>query len=282
MTDRFYSLAALTVLELAPPAMVETATRAGYDGVGLRLIPATPEEHHFPLASNTTLLKETKTRLRDTGLRVVDIEILRLTPTTRVRQDFTRVLELGAELGASEVLVAGNDEDPARTTDNLGALCELAAPLGLHPHLEFMPWTGVKNLSEARDIVAAVRHAGHANAGLLVDAFHFNRSASRVAELAKIPRDWMRYVQLCDVAGPIPADMAEILREARQERCLPGDGDIDLPALLGTLPDDVPLSLEIPTEGLRRQGVSALERARQALDKARKVVGDLNSTPSQD
>lgn len=272
MHDRLFSLAALTVLELSPPAMVEVAARAGYDGVGLRLIPATPEEHHFPLASDAALLRQTRERLRDTGLKVVDIEILRLKPETRVREDFSRILAIGAELGASEVLVAGNDDDEARTIDNFASLCDLARPLGLNPHLEFMPWTRVKHLSQAHRIVAAAREAGRDNACLLVDAFHFNRSASQLEELARVPREWMRYLQLCDVAGPIPDDMADILREARQQRRFPGDGDIDLPALLATLPRDLPVSLEIPTEELRRQGISALERACLALQKARRVV----------
>lgn len=272
MSRPLFSLAALTVLELSPPEMIETAARAGYDGVGLRLIPATPEEHHFPLAGDPGLLRRTRERLRDTGLKVIDIEILRLRPETRVREDFAQVLELGAELGASNVLVAGNDDDPDRTIDHFAALCDLTRPLGLYPHLEFMPWTGVKNLSEARHIVGSVRAAGHANACLLVDAFHFNRSASRLDDLAEVPREWMRYVQLCDVAGPIPHDMQAILHEARQARCFPGDGDIALPALLQRLPESVPLSLEVPTEGLRRQGISALDRARMALEKARRLV----------
>ncbi len=272
MSRPLFSLAALTVLELSPPEMIDTAARAGYDGVGLRLIPATPEEHHFPLTGDPGLLRRTRGRLRDTGLQVIDIEILRLRPETRVREEFARVLELGAELGARNVLVAGNDDDPDRTIDHFAALCDLARPLGLYPHLEFMPWTGVKNLAEARHIVGSVRAAGHANACLLVDAFHFNRSASRLDDLAEVPREWMRYVQLCDVAGPIPGEMQTILHEARQARCFPGDGDIDLPALLQRLPASVPFSLEVPTEGLRRQGVSALDRARMALEKARRLV----------
>ena len=44
MTDRIFSLAALTVLELSPPDMVEAAARAGYSHVGLRLVPATEQE----------------------------------------------------------------------------------------------------------------------------------------------------------------------------------------------------------------------------------------------
>ena len=41
MNPRVMSLAALTVLELSPPRMVEVAARAGYSHVGLRLVPAT-------------------------------------------------------------------------------------------------------------------------------------------------------------------------------------------------------------------------------------------------
>lgn len=274
MSRHPYSLAALTVLELSPPEMVETAARAGYDLVGLRPVPATPEEASFPLMTDAALLRETRRRIRDTGVKVADIEILRLKPGTRVRDDFLRFMEVGAELGASDILVAGNDDDHQRLIDNFAALCELARPYGLFPHLEFMPWTGVKDLNQARRIVGAVRDAGHANACLLVDAFHLDRSRSRLEDLARVPADWMRYVQLCDVPGPIPASMDEILREARGERRFPGDGQADLRGLLKVIPPTVPLSLEIPTEALRQRGVSALERARMALEKARLLVGD--------
>ncbi|GHE22214.1 sugar phosphate isomerase/epimerase family protein [Halomonas urumqiensis] len=274
MSRHPYSLAALTVLELSPPEMVETAARAGYDFVGLRPIPATPDEPSFPLLSDPALLRATRRRIQDTGVKVADIEILRLKPDTRVQDDFAHFVEVGAELGASDILVAGNDDDHTRLIDNFAALCELAAPHGLHPHLEFMPWTGVKDLNQARRIIGAVRKAGHANACLLVDAFHFDRSRSHLQDLAEVPADWMRYVQICDVPGPIPESMDEILREARCERRFPGDGEADLRGLLNVIPPEVLLSLEIPTDALRQQGISALERARTALEKARLLVGD--------
>lgn len=272
MIQHPFSLAALTVLELSPPDMVEIAARAGYDYVGLRPIPATPEEVSYPLLSDTTLLKETCRRIRDTGIKVADLEILRLKPQTHIINDFSRFMEVGAELGASDILVAGNDDNHDRLIENFAALCELAKPFGLYPHLEFMPWTGVRNLNEARHIVSEVRQAGHDNACLLVDAFHLDRSCSRLEDLAKVPSEWMRYVQLCDVPGPIPESMDEILREARNERRFPGDGYADLKGMLSVIPKNVPLSLEIPTDSLRQQGVSVLERAKMALDKARQLV----------
>nr|WP_314872396.1 sugar phosphate isomerase/epimerase [uncultured Pseudomonas sp.] len=275
MSDQIFSLAALTVLELSPPDMVEIAARAGYSHVGLRLEPATPEEHHFPLVADAQLRRQTLQRLRDTGTKVLDIEILRLKPDTQV-QAFLPVLEAGAEFEASDLLIAGNDPDPVRTADNFAALCELAQPFGIHVNLEFMPWTDVRNLTEAWHIV---EQAGRSNGAVLVDAFHFDRSGSSLQALAAASAtapQRLRYAQLCDVVGPRPADMAEILRQARQERRFPGDGDCDLHGLLKALPNAIPLSLEIPTRQLMEQGISAYDRARLALGKARNVLASLS------
>ncbi|MNJ24959.1 Xylose isomerase-like TIM barrel [compost metagenome] len=268
MSQRVMSLAALTVLELSPDAMVEVAARAGYSHVGLRLEPATPEEHHFPLVADAGLRRRTAARLRDTGIQVLDVEILRLKPDTCVA-DFEALLTVGAEFGASELLVAGNDPDERRLTDNFAALCDLALQYGLHPHLEFMPWTDAKNLAQALRIV---EQAGRDNGCVLVDAFHFDRSASSLDELRRVAPARLRYAQLCDVAGPRPDDMTEILRQARNERRFPGDGDCDLGELLNSLPASIPLSLEIPTRQLYEQGVSALQRAQMALDKTRQLL----------
>jgi sugar phosphate isomerase/epimerase len=271
MSEQIFSLAALTVLELSPPDMVEVAARAGYSHVGLRLEPATPQEHHFPLMADAELRHRTHQRLRDTGIKVLDIEILRLKPETRV-QDFLGLLEVGAEFGATELLIAGNDPDEARLGDNFAALCDMAAPLGIHPHLEFMPWTDARDLSQAWRIVES---AARPNGGVLIDAFHFDRSGSLLTELAaataKAPHRF-RYAQLCDVAGPRPDDMDEILRQARNERRFPGDGDCDLDGLLSALPAGIPLSLETPSRQLLEQGVSAFDRAKRALDKAHHVL----------
>ncbi|MBH3427008.1 sugar phosphate isomerase/epimerase family protein [Pseudomonas alkylphenolica] len=268
MTQRVMSLAALTVLELSPEDMVEVAARAGYSHVGLRLEPATAEEHHFPLVADAGLRRRTAARLRDTGIQVLDVEILRLKPETRVA-DFEALLAVGADFGASELLVAGNDPDEQRMTDNFAALCDLAGRYGLHPHLEFMPWTDARNLTQA---LRVVEQAGRDNGCVLVDAFHFDRSASSLGDLREVAPTRLRYAQLCDVAGPRPDDMAEILRQARNERRFPGDGDCDLAGLLSSLPAGIALSLEIPTRQLYEQGVSALQRAQMALDKTRTLL----------
>jgi sugar phosphate isomerase/epimerase len=267
--ERNISLAALTVIELSPPEMVEVAARCGYTHVGLRPIAATPSEMHFPLLTDAVLRRETKARLDDLGIGVLDIEILRLKPETIVA-DFEAVLAFGAEFGARFALVAGNDPDLARTSDTLGALCELALPYKIAPHLEFMPWTRVHNVQTAVSVADA---SGSNNASLLVDAFHLNRSGGCVDDIpAHDPR--FAYVQLCDIAGPIPADMDEILHEARAERLFPGEGDCDLVGLLRRLPAGIPISLEVPTT---RPEHSAAERAQCAIDATRRLLKFLDA-----
>ena len=53
------SLAALTVLELAPEDMVTCAADAGYGAIGLRLIAAAAQEPQYPdLTGDTPRLRE--------------------------------------------------------------------------------------------------------------------------------------------------------------------------------------------------------------------------------
>jgi len=58
-----FSLAALTVLELAPPALIDVAAACGYHQVGLRLLPAMPGGVAYPLMEDKAGLKETLARL---------------------------------------------------------------------------------------------------------------------------------------------------------------------------------------------------------------------------
>ena len=72
-------------------------------------------------------------------------------------RDFLPVLETAARLGARNALVAGNDPDQARLVENLAALCDIAAPLGIAPCLEPMPWTDAANFLQGARIVGMPR-----------------------------------------------------------------------------------------------------------------------------
>jgi sugar phosphate isomerase/epimerase len=263
-------LAALTVLELTPPEMVSCAVDAGFDRVGLRLIPATPQEVQHPMVRDTPMVRETERRLNDTGMRVLDVEIFRLRPETLVA-DFEAALATAARLGAKEALVAGNDPDEVRFTDNFASFCELAQRFGIGANLEAMPWTDCKNFGQAVRIVTA---AAHENGGVLIDPIHFDRGGSKASEIAGVPRARFRYMQLCDAPAERPADVEGLLHQARAERMMPGDGGLDLSGMLRAVPAELPLSLEIPMQALTRT-LPALERTRQMLAKARRLLETL-------
>ena len=265
------ALAALTMLELTPPEMVECAAKAGFSHVGIRMLPATPTEPQYDFVGDTDLLREVERRLADTGIKVRDVEIFRIKPDIRIR-DYEAAIATAARLGASELLVAGNDPDEARLIDSFASFCDLAGSYGLSANLEFMPWTDAKNLLQAARIV---EQTGRDNAGVLIDPFHFSRSRSRIEDVALVPPSRFHFMQFCDVPATIPPTMDEILAEARGERLFPGEGDLDLVGLLRAVPRDLPLSLEVPTLALART-VDAVERARRALAATRKVLAQLD------
>jgi sugar phosphate isomerase/epimerase len=264
------SLAALTVLELTPPEMVSCAAEAGYSHVGIRLLPATPTEPQYDIVGDTPLLREVESRLADTGVKVLDVEIFRIKPDTHVG-DYEAAIATAARLGASELLVAGNDPDEARLTDIFSAFCDLAGSYGLGADLEFMPWTDAKDLPQAARIIEGT---GRDNAGMLIDPFHFSRSRSRLEDIATVPPTRFHFMQFCDVPAAIPPTTDEILAEARGERLFPGEGGVDLVGLLRALPRDLPLSLEVPTLTLAKS-VRAVERARRALAATKRVLAQL-------
>jgi sugar phosphate isomerase/epimerase len=265
---RLVGLAPLTVLELEPPEVVSCAAEAGFDFVGLRLVAATSEEAHRDIVGDTPLVRETERRIAHSGIPLFDIEVFRLKPDTRVA-DYTAALETGARLGAREALVTGQDADFSRLADRFGEFCDLAAEFGIAAGLEPMPWTEVNDIGAGERIVAA---AARPHAGLIVDAIHVDRAHTLPRELAAIPREHLRYIQLCDAPAERPADLRMLIHQARVGRLMPGDGGIDLVSMLRALPRDLPVSVEVPMQELAKT-MPALQRTRQMLARARAVLG---------
>ena len=238
---RRLSVAHLTAINLPPPALIEAAAAAGFDAVGLRLLRVTPESPGYPLMEDAPLLRATKAALRATGIAVNDIEFIKLTPETSI-PTLLPMLDAGAELGATSVITAPYDEDHDRLADTLAALSEAARDRGLTALLEFFPWTTVPDLATCTRIVEA---AGP-HTGLLVDSLHFNRSNSRLADLAALPPARLPVAHLCDAPVAPPYSVDALLHTAREARLPPGEGQIPLEPFLAALPANLPLGLEIP------------------------------------
>ena len=254
------SLAALTVLDVSPANQVLCAAKAGYSHVGIRLYPATPTETQWDMIGDTPMVREVEANLKATGVKVLDIEILRIKPDTRAI-NWKPFFETGARLGATQVLCAGNDPDLDRMTDNFAELCEIAHPFGLNLSIEPMPWCNVSTVKQMNTIL---RKINRPNAGCLVDPIHFYRADNDYKDIDALPEGALKYCQMCDITAEKPDTMDGILYQARNFRLSPGTGAADLPRLLKHLPN-LPISIEACNAALALT-MSPLDRARLYLE----------------
>lgn len=239
---RTLSLAYLTSHRCTPVEALQLAAATGYHCIGLRLWPNTPGAPHQQLLGLNDVLRETLAAQRDTGVGVLDLEIIRIDADFDVHR-WDALYEAGAALNAKAILVAGDDLDESRLTANYAHLCEVMQPYGMTADLEFMPWTAVKNAQAALRIV---QKAGTpSNAGILIDALHFGRSHTTLSDIQAIPRSLLHYAQICDALAGTNFTTEQMIHTARQERFLPGEGNIDLEGLFNALPHDLPISVEV-------------------------------------
>jgi sugar phosphate isomerase/epimerase len=267
MTVKF-SLAHLTVLGTTPLDLIQIASDAGYDYASIRMTPVAPGEHVTPLAGDPDMVRRISKRLADTGLQVLDVELARLGPDDEPDK-YRDVCEAAASIGARHVLGQLNDPETERAVERFGRLCDLAFEFGLTVDLEFPSWSETGDLSAA---AAAVRAVNRSNAGVLIDTLHFFRSNSSIDELAALPPEWFRFVQLCDAPADAAPTVDGVIHTARSARSLPGYGHLPLRELLDHLPAG-PYSLEVPNDVLRRE-LGTTEYARLVLATARDVVAD--------
>lgn len=266
--SRLHSLAYLTAHRCTPAQAMALAAQAGYQQVGLRLWPNAAGAPHQQLLGDAGRWRETLAACRDSGVGVLDLEIVRIGPNFDPHV-WDALYDAGAQLKARAILVAGDDPDEARLSQSYGRLCELMQPYGLTADLEFMPWTGVP---DARAALRVVQAAGMpANAGILIDALHFGRSHTTLDDIRAIPRQLLHYAQICDAQAGTHFSTEEMLHTARCERLLPGEASINLSGLFAALPADLPVSVEIIHLG-REAEASPLDWVRQCLVASRRFT----------
>ncbi|TRW96502.1 sugar phosphate isomerase/epimerase [Paracoccus sp. M683] len=248
------SVAHLSAITLPPPDFIETASVAGFDGVGLRLLRVTDDSPGYPLMDDPAALRRTQAAQQATGLVVSDIEFVRITADLNPAT-LEPLLDAGAALRARRLICAPYDSDLSRLAATLAAITELSRARGIQPVLEFFPWTDVPDLATCWNVV---QQAG-AEPGILVDSLHFDRSNWDLALLRAIPAKRLPFAHICDAPRQPPYTTEALLHAARAERLAPGDGQIDLPAFLRALPTNIDLSVEAPmTALLARAGGGAV------------------------
>lgn len=234
------SFASGIVPEFGPVDTIEAAAAGGFDMVGLWVEPA-------DWTAQTT--RQARAALAATGLPLLDVEVIWLKPDSR-DDDHRKVIDVGAELGARNVLCVSSDPDHGRNAARLAMLCEHAAPARIRVALEFGVFTEVKSLARALSILDAVDHPARA---LLLDPIHLDRSGATLSQVAAIDPALLPYAQFCDAPAerPDPEDFAAVIEDAIDLRQQCGEGALPLAALYQALPAGIPLSIELRSRALR-------------------------------
>jgi len=259
----------LMMINAHPLQLIEAAACGGFSHCGIRLVAPRVGDPLVDVLSEAGAIGAIRRKLSDSGVKLLDIEAIWLSPGTDVRS-LLPALEAAAELGGRFVLVVGNDENEERLRVNLAALCALAEPLGLKIMLEFITYCSVNSLGGAAATVNAV---GAGNLGLLIDALQFFRSGATSRDVAPYDPSLFSYVQICDGRSEAPQTIDERRREAREDRLLPGEGQLPVKELLAALPAHIPISLEAPTARLR--GLDFREQGRIAGKVLRSFLSEI-------
>jgi len=244
------SLASGVVPECGPLETIKAAATAGFDAVGLWI---------EPRLWTTQLIRATKTALADSGLQLLDVEVVWIKPQSDT-SDHKRCIDIGIELGAKNVLCVSSDPDMGATAARLAELCVHAEPGEMRVSLEFGVFTEVKTISMALAVLDAV---GHPLRALLIDPIHVDRSGATAADIAAVPAWLLPYAQFCDASAnrPDPEDFNAVITDAIDLRLQLGEGRLPLRAMLRALPDNIPLAIELRSKALRDAYPDPSERA---------------------
>jgi sugar phosphate isomerase/epimerase len=259
-----FSLANLTVGRIPQAELIQAAASAGFGKVGLLIMTATSQPLQHEVIGRPEVVREIKAVLKDTGVRVFDIEAFVLSPETDLKR-FKPALELGADLGATHISSIGTEFAPNATylsanqrVDLFGRLCEEAAQFGLTVGVEFMLYRDIRTWQDA---LALIEAAGCSNAGLILDVLHFFRGGAQPSDLLKIPAERIAYAQLSDCVKFSP-EIDGLAVEARTSRLPLGHGVIPLHEIVTHLPAGIQMVIETPVAA--ELTLTADERAKMA------------------
>lgn len=259
-------LCAATLAKVPLLERMEIAAASGFTGLSLFL-----DDLEGLEVDDETL----RARLRTLGLEVGDLDPL-LTWVPGVEpggagferwsvDDFFRAAErVGARSFNATCFAPGMTAE--RLVGPFGDLCDRAADAGLMVHLEFMPFSPLRDLDTAVRILDAAKRD---NAGIMFDVWHFVRSGSSRETLSKEAARVLA-IQLDDCPA---APEENLVLETLHRRLLPGEGDADVAGLIRLLDEGgctAPLGVELFCEELERLTPAAA--AARAMSATRKVI----------
>lgn len=261
-----YSLVHLTRMCWTPPEMIYNAAIAGFDYVSPRTINrGAPAELVHDIANDKELFALTEQAVKDTGVKIIDIELVKINDSIKDVRKFEPDLDAAARLGVHNLTTNIWTDNAPFYEDKFGELCDLAAEFDMNVNLEYVTWSNVKNLSES---LSLIKKCGRKNARVAFDLLHAFRSGDTVEDIAACPRELVAPVShVCD--APAEIDPRGLAYTAGNDRLCPGEGAFPVAAAIKAMPDDTVIGLEIPNaERVRKVG--AMEYVRRILEKSKK------------
>jgi sugar phosphate isomerase/epimerase len=171
------------------------------------------------------------------GLTCTDVAVLRA--DDGVREQAASLAVLATRTGAT-VCIAALATRSVASVENLRVGAGILAEAGVRTALEFVPYGGVRTLSDGIDVCAEV---GWESCGLLLDSWHFFRSGEDWDLLRSLAPEQIALVHVNDAPPPV----GDLAYESRFRRMPPGEGTFPLAAFLDAL------------EGIGYEGVISLE-----------------------
>lgn len=166
-------------------------------------------------------------------------------------------------------------KDINQAIDGYKRLCEMSDKVvGASCVLEFIPYAGLRNLTDALQIVCG---ANSPNGGLILDLWHLHRTDASAEDVARIPDKLIKSVQIADAAAE---PYKSLMQESKGGRCLPGDGVADLAGYLAAIKRTRanPLwEVEILSDEIRRNDPPAV--ARLLADKSVELLDEADIVP---
>jgi sugar phosphate isomerase/epimerase len=247
---------------------VEAAARAGYRGLGLL-------QADLMAVANRLSLAEMKRILDANGMQHVELEFLTdwyAQGPGRAASDVVRkdLLEAAEMLAARCIKIAPGIWEPPledvalqmpRMIEAFAALSREAAAYGTAIALEIMPFSNIRTLSAALELVSTDPQP---NGGLYLDIWHVARGSIDYAEVAQIPQQFIKAVELNDADRDV---VGMLWDDTRFHRRLCGEGSLDIPAFLKAIDEAGyrgPYAVEIISEEHRR--LSLEEEAKRSFE----------------
>jgi len=225
--------------------MIYIAGMCGYDYVGIRPMRlGLPGEPIYTPSEKPEIFEQMKRALKYTGVKVYDIELARIHDGVDIAK-YEPAMIVGAQLGAKCIISSIWTQDKNLYIEKFGQLCDLAAKHGLSVALEFVAIAAVNNLASAKEVIEAVNRP---NATYMIDTLHFACSDSTLDELGSIPPEQFKLAHICDGPKGVAdiTDREELTGIIRGGRLYVGEGGIDIAGIIGKLPKDVVLGIELP------------------------------------